>query len=243
MTDIKTITCGLCNKSFKNKQGLEYHTEKQVCQKFSCTFCGTRFKSSLGLQYHVERRVCLPPSKIPITIVRKTTNHRYFLPRTELKLRDVMEATPDFASQVFDSDNIVVKFCELALANAKLDQYWTYYINNRREPFIMVYDDDQWSIKPQSIVFKDLTDWAMSMLNKYLEDNKQFVDIGTYYNKYLFMADMLSKDKGPVNKDVRQGLMCIFINQKGAVREKIRQLSKPQSSVHPSHPGPPTPTV
>ena len=214
------LSCEICNKVFKNKQGLEYHVKNNVCRKFSCKFCGNRFKSSLGLHYHEDKRICLPPEKIKVNIVRKTQYHTYTLSKDEIRLRDVMNVTPNFGAILFGSANIIIKFCELALTNDELDQYWAYYINNKREQFINVYDGDRWTLQPQSQVFSELSAWVMILLHKYLTDNKHFIDNRTYWTKYFFTKDYLSKEKHSIHKEIRQGLFCLFVNHKNKIKEK-----------------------
>ncbi len=220
MSEHKELTCGVCGKIFKNKQGLDYHIQRSVCEKFACEFCMVRFKSSLGLKYHVDNRICLPPEKIKVQVIQKSSYHKYTLDRSELKLRDILDVTPQFGNTIFGSSNIVIKFCELALCNDQLDQYWGYYINNKGRQYMNVYEGDSWVLKPQLDTFAELTEWAMENLYKYLLDNQPFIDKG-YWTKYFMTRDNLNADRHPVKTEVRQKLFCLFANHKSKMRAKM----------------------
>jgi hypothetical protein len=60
--------CELCGKNFSSRQRLDYHLQKQVCQKttYGCPNCGSMFSTKLRLQYHVEHNVCQKKLKIRI---------------------------------------------------------------------------------------------------------------------------------------------------------------------------------
>lgn len=224
-TPTTILNCDICGKSFKNKQGLDYHNTHYVCEKFTCTYCCRRFKSSLGLKYHMDNRICLPPEKIKVEVVAKSQYHTYTIPRNEVKLLDVMKATDgSFGEIIFESENIILKFCELSLTNPKLDQYWSCYISNRREPYLTVYDgeDNIWKLQPQIIEYQDISRWAMTKIYKYLQDNKAVIKHRSYWTKYYITQDQLSRKNHAIHKEVKQGLFCIFANQKKLLSEKSR---------------------
>lgn len=215
-------TCSICGKTFKNNQGLDYHQKHFVCQKFTCTYCGRRFKSSLGLKYHVDHRICLPPEKIPVKIVAKCSYHTYTIPKQDIRLKDIMQSVQgNFGEILFESENIILKMIGLALANPKLDQYWSYYISNRRQPYITLYDGEQWKIQPQGTEFDDLATWALDKIGKYLHDNKA-VAKRTYWTKYYLTKDQIERKTHNIHKDLRHALYCMFVNQKNALTEKAR---------------------
>jgi len=219
MSEHKELTCNICKKMFKHKQGFEYHNQNKVCVKSTCEFCERRFKSSLGLKYHISNRICLPTDKIKIHVVPKYSYSKYTFDRSKLKLREVMDITPNFGMAIFNSDNIVIKFCELTLCNDKLDQYWGYYINNKGSQFINVYQNDVWILKPQTETFRQLSDWAMEQIYKYLCDNKSFVN-KDYWTKYFMTKDNLNSDHHPIKTDIRQKLFCMFVNHKSKINLK-----------------------
>lgn len=214
--------CSVCGKTFKNNQGLDYHEKHQVCQKFICTYCGRRFKSSLGLKYHTENRICMPPAKIPVNIVKKCSYHPYTIPKEDIRLKDIMKTVDgNFGEVLFESKNIILKIIELSLANPKLDQYWSYYISNRRHPYVVVYDGDSWKIQPQSSEFEILGQWALDKIGKYLQDNKA-VAKRSYWTKYYLTKDQFKRQTNGIHHGLRQGLFCAFVNQKNALTEKAR---------------------
>lgn len=215
-------TCNICGKTFKNNQGLDYHQKHFVCQKYICAYCGRRFKSSLGLKYHVDHRICLPPQKIPVKITTKCSYHTYTIPKEEVRLTDVMKVVDgNFGEILFDSDNIILKLVELSLANPKLDQYWSYYISNRRQPYITVYDGENWKIQPQASEFDELSKWALEKIKKYLQDNKA-VAKRSYWTKYYLTKDQYERKTHNIHKGLRHGLFCAFVNQKNTLIEKAR---------------------
>lgn len=215
-------TCNVCGKAFKNNQGLEYHQKHYVCQKFTCVYCGRRFKSSLGLKYHTEHRICLPPEKIPVKIVAKSNYHSYTIAREDLKLVDVMQSVDgNFGELLFSFDNIILKMIELCLANPKLDQYWSCYISNRRQPYMTVYDGDGWKIQPQVGEFEAICKWALEKINRYLQDNRA-VAKRTYWTKYFLIKDQYERPAHNIHRLLKQGLFCMFVNQKNALHEKAR---------------------
>lgn len=214
--------CNVCGKSFKNSQGLDYHQKHFVCQKFTCGCCGRRFKSSLGLKYHMEHRICLPPEKIPVKIVAKSSYHTYTIPKEEIRLKDVMQAVEgNFGEVLFASENIILKLIELSLTNPKLDQYWSYYISNRRQPYITVYDGENWKLQPQASEYDDLSKWALEKIKKYLQDNRAVAQ-REYWTKYYITKDKYERKNHDIHKGLRHGLYCAFVNQKNALTEKSR---------------------
>lgn len=215
-------TCDVCGKTFKNNQGLDYHMKNFVCQKFTCPYCSRRLKTSLGLKYHIDNKICLPPAKIPVKIVSKCDYHTYTIPRDDIKLADVMRSVDgNFGEILFNAENIILKLIELTLANPKLDQYWSCYISNRRQPYIVVYDGDGWKIQPQGFEFDELSKWALEKINKYLHDNKAITK-RTYWTKYYLTKDQCERQDHKIHKGLRQGLFCLFVNQKQAIFEKAR---------------------
>ena len=66
--------CDLCAKSFKKKQGLDYHLLKKVCQrqKNTCHYCGKSFSNQTGYIYHMNNFVC--QIKLKPKIKLKLTN-------------------------------------------------------------------------------------------------------------------------------------------------------------------------
>ena len=213
-------TCSICGKTFKNNQGLMYHSSHYVCQKFTCSYCGRRFKSSLGLDYHTRKRICLPAEKIPVTIIAKSHYHTYTLPRTDIKLRDIMHSVDgNFGDHLFEADNIILKFIELALANPKLDQYWSCYISNRREPYLTTYDGSAWVLQPQALENIELGKWALEKISRYLHDNKAVVK-RSYWTKFYITKDQFERKTHAIHKVLKQGLFCLFVNQKNMLIEK-----------------------
>lgn len=218
-------TCSVCGKTFKNTQGLSYHTNNFVCQKFTCTYCGRRFKSSLGLNYHTTNRICLPPKKIPVKIIAKSPYHTYTIPRHDVKLRDVMKSIDgNFGDVLFDADNIILKFIELALANPNLDQYWSCYISNRREPYLTIHDGTSWVLQPQAVEYTELGKWALEKISRYLHDNKAIVK-RAYWTKFYITKDQFERKTHAIHKLLKQGLFCIFVNQKNMLLEKARMTN------------------
>jgi hypothetical protein len=171
----------------------------------------------------MENRICLPPEKIKVSVVAKSQYHSYTIPREEVKLLDVMKATKgSFGEEVFESDNIILKFSELALTNPDLDQYWSCYISNRREPYLTVYDGDIWKLQPQIIEYQEIAKWAMTKIYKYLQDNKAVIKHRNYWTKYYITQDQLSRKTHRIHKEIKQGLFCLFVNQKKQITEKTQ---------------------
>jgi hypothetical protein len=222
-TTVDIPTCNICGKTFKNNQGLEYHKTHFVCQKFSCVYCGHRFKSSLGLKYHTDRRICLPPKKIPVTIITKNHYHIYTIPREDLKIRDMMSSLDgNFGEMLFNSENIITKFIELALSNPHNDHYWSCYISNRRDPYITVYNGDSWKLCPQTTEFHELGRWALDKIAKYLKDNKAIIK-RDYWSKYYIAKDQFERKSHQIHKQIKHGLFCLFVNQKQMIMDKSRE--------------------
>lgn len=214
--------CKICDKVFKNSQGLDYHMRHNVCQKFTCTYCGRRFKSSLGQKYHIENRICLPPEKIKVDVVVKCKYHSYTIPRDQIKLSDIMKSTGNFGQLLFEAENIILKFIELTLCNPNFDQYWSCYVGNRRDPYVIIYDGNSWKLKAQLLEFQEIGRWAIEKIHKYLQDNKAVVRDKAYWTKYFITKDQFDRKSHILYKELRQGLFCLFANQKRALLEKSR---------------------
>lgn len=224
--------CDICNKQFKNKQGLNYHESHYVCRKFACPYCLQRFKCSAGLKYHTENRICLPAEKIVVNVIPRTSYHMYTLSRDDLKLRDVLDAVPNFGQILFESTalprekyaRVLTKFIELALINPKLDHYWSAYISNKREPFITVYNGEEWVIRPQQTEFPAMCNWAMTYVAKYLDDNKSFIrGRNQYWTTYYIIKDCLDKPGHEIHKIVKNTLICLFVNHKYKISQKMAE--------------------
>ena len=61
-SDVKSIRCTLCAKTFKRMKALRVHHDKahnsQECGEITtnlCSFCGKKFKSFVGLQLHLAK--------------------------------------------------------------------------------------------------------------------------------------------------------------------------------------------
>ena len=214
--------CNVCGKSFRNGQGLDYHKQHSVCQKYLCSFCGHRFKSSLGLKYHTEHRICLPAKKIEVKITAKSPYYSYIIPKEELKLTDVMRTVSgNFGETLFGGGNIILKLVELALANPKLDQYWSYYISNRRQPYVLAYDGTCWKLQPQTAEFDAIGEWALDKIKKYLQDNKATAK-KQYWTQYFLTKDQHDRKNHSIHKEIRQGMYCRFVNLKALITDKAR---------------------
>jgi hypothetical protein len=217
----KITQCNTCNKIFKNNQGLTYHVTHSVCLKYICLYCGRRFKSLLGKKYHTENKICLPQEKIKVSVTAKNNFHPYTISRDKIKLVDVMKHTPgNFGDELFESSNIILKFVELSLANPRLDQYWSCYISNRREPYVTVYDGDVWKLQPQLLEYDEISKWALEKIFNYLEDNKTSSK-RSYWTKYYIIKEQLDRKNPGVVRHIKQGLFCLFVNQKAALTEKM----------------------
>jgi len=175
------------------------------------------------MKYHIENRICLPPKKIPVNIVAKCSYHTYTIPKEEISLTTVMmSVNGNFGEILFNSDkNIILKLIELCLANPKLDQYWSYYISNRRHPYITVYDGTCWKIQPQVSEYYELGKWSLGKIEKYLQDNKA-VAKQSYWTKYYLTKDQYERKGHNIHKVLLRGLFCTFVNQKNAINEKSR---------------------
>lgn len=226
--------CSECNKSLKNKQSLDYHITRSVCQKNKCTLCGTRFKSSQGLAYHTKNRICIPAERIKVNFRVKAQYHPYTVERKEITMRDVMNAAklsnPEsrFIDLIFNNPehDMVISFLELALTNKHADHFWCCYVGNKREAFVNVYQEGEWVLKPKEREYDDLIDWAMEKINRYLNDNCQFMtDQGEgkkYWAQYLFHKDKLNNPKHRVRRDTRTYIHCMLINLKKHVLDKAK---------------------
>jgi hypothetical protein len=124
-----------------------------------------------------------------------------------------------FGEALFESENIILRLIELCLANPDLDQYWSYYISNRRQPHVTVYDGCDWKIQPQASEYDELGKWALEKIKKYLHDNKP-VTMRSYWTKYYLTKDQYERKAHSIHKSLRQGLFCIFVNQKQAILDK-----------------------
>ena len=220
-----TRACTLCEKVFANKQGLEYHTTNGVCQKRVCSHCGVRFKTSSGLAYHETSRKCMPKEKIPVKVTRKYDYHSYVLPRSSIDLTEVIQSVgeEDFGNRVFGDNrkNIITAFCELALANDKLDQYWSYSIGGRRDQFIYVYNDEEWKLQPLRTACEEIMMWALDTLEQYLNNLGQTEESNVYWTKYYFTRDHLDEPKHSIHREVRQDLLCMFVNLRPKMKAKF----------------------
>lgn len=212
--------CSMCNKIFKHRQGLIYHAEHRVCQKYICTNCGQRFKSVSGFRYHTQQGVCRPKPKVKLHIRRKTDYHTYTIAREELDLDIVKRLIPGFVDCIFNTEqNIIPQFIELALANPKMDQYWSYYIPNKREPYIAVYDGDKWLLRPQQAEYQILCKWALDQIFRALSGYKGR-DARLYWTKYYLAKDQLEHENSAFVKRIRHGLHCLFVTQKKMLQRK-----------------------
>ncbi|XP_031561208.1 zinc finger protein 112-like [Actinia tenebrosa] len=56
------MNCSECNRSFSSRQRLQYHAERNVCQRPKattiCDICSRVFSSPQALKYHVDNAVC-----------------------------------------------------------------------------------------------------------------------------------------------------------------------------------------
>jgi hypothetical protein len=127
----------------------------------------------------------------------------------------------NFGEILFDSENIILKLIELSIANPKLDQYWSYYISNRRQPYITTYDGESWKIQPQASEYDELSKWALEKIKKYLNDNKA-ISKRSYWTKYYLTKDQYDRKNHTIHKGLKHGLFCAFANQKNALTEKAR---------------------
>lgn len=242
MSDKSNFKCLDCGKQLKNKQSLDYHVNHYVCQKLICPLCQQRFKSSLGFRLHTKNKICVPDKKIQIDIKIKNRYHPYTLPRSKLTNRDVMNnakalhPNDKFTDLIFENktgDDMVVTYIKLALANREADQYWSCYVNNRREPFVTVYeelkDDDPdvspWSFKKRDDEYDRIIEWAMNNICEYLKANQGFIDSSkwnTYWSNYLFHNDKINNPKNSLRRATHQNLQCIFINLKKFMLDKSK---------------------
>lgn len=215
--------CSMCGKIFKHRQGLLYHADHRVCQKYTCTDCGQRFRSVSGYRYHMQQGVCRPKPKIKLSVHRRTDYHMYTIPRDELDLDVVFRVIPDFTERLFDADhNIVLQFIELTLAHPKMDQYWSYYISNKREPYVAVYDGDNWILRPQLAEYQSLCKWAMDqifiVLSEHTGSSRRM-----YWTKYYLAKDQLERENSSLFKRIKHGLHCLFVTQKKLLQRKTAE--------------------
>jgi hypothetical protein len=127
----------------------------------------------------------------------------------------------NFGELLFASDNIILKMIELCLANPKLDQYWCYYISNRRQPYITTYTGEEWTIQPQASEFDEMSKWALERIHKYLQDNRAIVK-RAYWTKYYLTKDQYERKSHNIHRILKQGLFCLFVNQRAAIAEKAK---------------------
>lgn len=220
---LNKFNCPHCGKHFKGGQGLDYHTDHFVCQKLTCRFCQHRFKSSSGLKYHLENRICLPKEKIKIVPRAKHIYRAYTVPREKVNLECVVASVKNFAEELFGSQNIIVKFTEMALCNEKLTEYWSCYITNKREPYVAVYCElpetpAKWVLRPQTAEFVAIIEWAQNMIESYLKSDP--TTDKKYWSKYLLARDQLTQEKNSIHRDTKQGLYCLFVNIKKDIQLK-----------------------
>lgn len=55
-----SLQCNKCEKVFKSKQSLSYHTKNNVCKKhkYICEQCNSEISSKQMLKYHIDNKVC-----------------------------------------------------------------------------------------------------------------------------------------------------------------------------------------
>lgn len=232
MTDGQPYKCPECNKTLKNKQSLDYHTKNLVCQKLVCPLCRARFKSSLGLKYHITHKICVPEEKISLDIAVRTKYHFYTLERKNITNQQVMTQSKLLHPEkplyelLFEDEtqDMVLSYINLSLANHYGDQYWNCYIGNKREPFVTVYEGGSWTLKPRDKEFDDIIDWAIDNIGSYLKVNSQFMEGEgkKYWSQYLFHKDKIHNPKHRIRRDTRLAMQCIFINLKRDIQDKSK---------------------
>ena len=232
MADKTNLACPECGKKLKNKQSYDYHTTNIVCQKRVCSLCNARFKSSLGLRQHIEKKVCVPAEKIHLDIKVKSKYHPYTLEKDKISNADVIKLAKikypnqKLADLLFEEKgDMAATYIELAMTSKDADQFWSVYVNNRRESFVTVYKNEEWQFQVRDEVYDELIDWAMDRIESYLNDNSSFFpnkEGNKYWTQFLFHKDHVNDSKEKARRVTRTKIHCLFINLKTQIKDKER---------------------
>jgi len=217
--------CEVCDKTFRRQQGLNYHLDHKVCRKHMCVNCGKLFKSALGLDYHEDNRVCYASCKIVIPIKRKRYFSRETVPFSRVSLSYVVQRTPGFQKYVFEDCKLIIpRLLEKVLCNENIDEYWSCYINNKKEPFAKVHVDGVWELRPIKTEFRRLICWALQTVSDYYNKYKGVLTDDQKININRLIDDLKSDGKKRLLKEINDDMFCLFFNHKRRIADKLDYL-------------------
>src|SRR3989344_5892981 len=219
-------TCEHCGKIFTRSQGLEYHKSQKVCLKHMCLNCGCIFRSSLGLDYDTNRRVCYAKCKIPLHITKKNAYSREFVPFENISLHHVVINSHPFQRYVFEEYRLIIpRLIERVLCNPDIDEYWTHYIQNKKDIFIKVHNGETWELRTQKTEFLILYRWALQTLRDYYAKYKGFFTPEQQLAVNHLIDELNGPNKKKLQKEIFDNFFCLFLNHKVHVMKKYNSLS------------------
>ncbi len=77
--------CDLCEKAFTSINGLQYHIDKKVCDKYKCQICNKICSNYVNYKYHITHGVC----------------DKKLVPKTQIRLKS--KINPDELQTSFDN--------------------------------------------------------------------------------------------------------------------------------------------
>jgi len=95
------------------------------------------------------------------------------------------------------------------------------YIPNKKEPYAMVYNDNQWMLKDVEIVLEDMIINNIQRLEEFLDENKSKFDP----NKYEKIMTMVNESQdGGLNSVHKKEIKMILINYKELIKTHVDKL-------------------